>query len=159
MRVTFVTYSSAAHCSIQQGEHGSHARGAIKLTTSNALAYSDFPTLRSTIKSSSLKVSPAGSVAEADPSESDYTADFKVGQFACGVCVLPAVSSVSHWFRVRRATALGILATGSSIGANPATRTDNAHAYETLKHRRHRLPFDTQQLLPSNRFCMDRQSQ
>ncbi|POY76556.1 hypothetical protein BMF94_0397 [Rhodotorula taiwanensis] len=35
---------------------------------------------------------------------------------AAGIAFLPAASSVSHWFRRRRATALGFLATGSSIG-------------------------------------------
>ncbi|GAA5853637.1 hypothetical protein JCM5353_004829 [Sporobolomyces roseus] len=35
---------------------------------------------------------------------------------ASGIAFLPAASSVSHWFKYRRATALGVLATGSSIG-------------------------------------------
>jgi MFS family permease len=35
---------------------------------------------------------------------------------AAGIAFIPAASSVSHWFRRRRATALGVLATGSSIG-------------------------------------------
>ncbi|GAA5842506.1 hypothetical protein JCM3766R1_002613 [Sporobolomyces carnicolor] len=35
---------------------------------------------------------------------------------ASGIAFLPAASSVSHWFKHRRATALGVLATGSSIG-------------------------------------------
>ncbi|GAA5913172.1 MCT family MFS transporter [Sporobolomyces salmoneus] len=35
---------------------------------------------------------------------------------ASGISFLPAASSVSHWFKYRRATALGVLATGSSIG-------------------------------------------
>ncbi|KWU42506.1 MFS general substrate transporter [Rhodotorula sp. JG-1b] len=35
---------------------------------------------------------------------------------AAGIAFLPAASSVSHWFKRRRATALGFLATGSSIG-------------------------------------------
>jgi MFS family permease len=35
---------------------------------------------------------------------------------ACGVVFLAAVSTISHWFKKRRATALGFLATGSSIG-------------------------------------------
>lgn len=35
---------------------------------------------------------------------------------AAGVAFIPAASSVSHWFKRRRATALGILATGSSFG-------------------------------------------
>ncbi|SCV73621.1 BQ2448_6051 [Microbotryum intermedium] len=35
---------------------------------------------------------------------------------AAGILFLPAVSAVSHFFRVRRATALGFLATGSSVG-------------------------------------------
>ncbi|KAM0747067.1 MFS general substrate transporter [Meredithblackwellia eburnea MCA 4105] len=35
---------------------------------------------------------------------------------ACGILFLPAASSVSHHFLKRRATALGIFATGSSIG-------------------------------------------
>ncbi|GJN92721.1 hypothetical protein Rhopal_005757-T1 [Rhodotorula paludigena] len=35
---------------------------------------------------------------------------------AAGVAFIPAASSVSHWFKKRRATALGILATGSSFG-------------------------------------------
>ncbi|KAK4051788.1 hypothetical protein OIO90_004612 [Microbotryomycetes sp. JL221] len=35
---------------------------------------------------------------------------------ASGIIFVPAVSSVSHWFRKRRAFALGILSTGSSIG-------------------------------------------
>ncbi|SGY25102.1 BQ5605_C018g08581 [Microbotryum silenes-dioicae] len=35
---------------------------------------------------------------------------------AAGILFLPAVSAVSHFFRVRRATALGVLATGSSVG-------------------------------------------
>ncbi|KPV72358.1 uncharacterized protein RHOBADRAFT_18141 [Rhodotorula graminis WP1] len=33
-----------------------------------------------------------------------------------GMAFIPAASSVSHWFKKRRATALGILATGSSFG-------------------------------------------
>lgn len=37
-------------------------------------------------------------------------------QLASGIAFLPAASSVSHWFKYRRATALGVLATGSSIG-------------------------------------------
>lgn len=41
---------------------------------------------------------------------------FVLSQVAAGIIFLPAVSSVSHWFRLRRATALGILACGSSIG-------------------------------------------
>ncbi|GAA5860140.1 hypothetical protein JCM1840_002787 [Sporobolomyces johnsonii] len=36
--------------------------------------------------------------------------------FASGIAFLPAASSVSHWFKIRRATALGFLATGSSVG-------------------------------------------
>ncbi|GAA6048322.1 hypothetical protein JCM3770_000948 [Rhodotorula araucariae] len=35
---------------------------------------------------------------------------------AAGCAFTPAASSVSHWFKRRRATALGILATGSSVG-------------------------------------------
>ncbi|KAK4047604.1 hypothetical protein OIV83_005262 [Microbotryomycetes sp. JL201] len=35
---------------------------------------------------------------------------------ASGIIFTPAVSSVSHWFRKRRAFALGILSTGSSVG-------------------------------------------
>ncbi|GAA5898312.1 hypothetical protein JCM6882_000126 [Rhodosporidiobolus microsporus] len=35
---------------------------------------------------------------------------------ASGIAFLPAASSVSHWFKHRRATALGFLATGSSVG-------------------------------------------
>ncbi|GAA5934502.1 MCT family MFS transporter [Sporobolomyces koalae] len=35
---------------------------------------------------------------------------------ASGIAFLPAASSVSHWFKHRRATALGVLATGSSVG-------------------------------------------
>ncbi|GAA5981891.1 hypothetical protein JCM11641_001933 [Rhodosporidiobolus odoratus] len=35
---------------------------------------------------------------------------------AAGIAFVPAASSVSHWFKKRRATALGILATGSSFG-------------------------------------------
>ncbi|BGP41700.1 hypothetical protein JCM10449v2_005691 [Rhodotorula kratochvilovae] len=35
---------------------------------------------------------------------------------AAGIAFIPAASSVSHWFKKRRATALGILATGSSFG-------------------------------------------
>ncbi|GAA6030283.1 hypothetical protein JCM8097_009027 [Rhodosporidiobolus ruineniae] len=35
---------------------------------------------------------------------------------AAGIAFVPAASSVSHWFKKRRATALGILATGSSVG-------------------------------------------
>ncbi|KAM0745702.1 MFS general substrate transporter [Meredithblackwellia eburnea MCA 4105] len=35
---------------------------------------------------------------------------------ACGILFLPAASSVSHHFLKKRATALGILATGSSLG-------------------------------------------
>ncbi|GAA6016417.1 hypothetical protein JCM10207_003854 [Rhodosporidiobolus poonsookiae] len=40
--------------------------------------------------------------------------------FACGlasgIAFIPAASSVSHWFKYKRATALGFLATGSSFG-------------------------------------------
>ncbi|BGP17967.1 hypothetical protein JCM10213_003974 [Rhodosporidiobolus nylandii] len=35
---------------------------------------------------------------------------------AAGLAFVPSASSVSHWFKKRRATALGILATGSSVG-------------------------------------------
>ena len=35
---------------------------------------------------------------------------------ACGIVFLPAVSCISHFFKKRRATALGFLATGSSLG-------------------------------------------
>ncbi|ORY83513.1 major facilitator superfamily domain-containing protein [Leucosporidium creatinivorum] len=50
----------------------------------------------------------------------NYAQIFLAQGLACGVAAgvifLGAVSSVSHWFRARRATALGILACGSSIG-------------------------------------------
>lgn len=35
---------------------------------------------------------------------------------ASGILFLPAVSTISHYFQKKRATALGILATGSSVG-------------------------------------------
>jgi hypothetical protein len=50
----------------------------------------------------------------------NYAQIFLAQGVACGVAAgivfLPAVSSISHFFRARRATALGFLATGSSIG-------------------------------------------
>ncbi|GAA5822315.1 hypothetical protein JCM11251_006298 [Rhodosporidiobolus azoricus] len=35
---------------------------------------------------------------------------------ASGIAFVPAASSISHWFKHKRATALGFLATGSSVG-------------------------------------------
>jgi MFS family permease len=37
-------------------------------------------------------------------------------QLACGVIFGPTISVVSHWFKKRRSTAMGIVACGSSIG-------------------------------------------
>ncbi|KAL8280124.1 hypothetical protein RQP46_007454 [Phenoliferia psychrophenolica] len=49
-----------------------------------------------------------------------YTHIFLAQGVACGgasgIIFLPAVSSVSHYFHANRATALGVLATGSSVG-------------------------------------------
>ncbi|GAA5856087.1 hypothetical protein JCM8547_002973 [Rhodosporidiobolus lusitaniae] len=54
-------------------------------------------------------------------SEASQYYQILLGQgFACGIAsgiaFVPAASSVSHWFKKKRATALGILATGSSVG-------------------------------------------
>ncbi|CEQ40189.1 SPOSA6832_01777, partial [Sporobolomyces salmonicolor] len=43
---------------------------------------------------------------------------------ASGIAFLPAASSVSHWFKIRRATALGFLATGSSVGGAAPSHAD-----------------------------------
>jgi MFS family permease len=40
----------------------------------------------------------------------------RIVQLAAGFLFLPAVSAISHFFKKRRSFALGILATGSSIG-------------------------------------------